>query len=467
MAFVFYDTETTGTQTFFDQILQFAAIRTDADLNEIERFEIRCRLHGHMAPSPGAMRVTGVTVAQLTDMNLPSHYEMVRAIQAKLESWSPAIFVGFNSMDFDEPLLRQALYQTLHNPYLTNMAGNCRADAMDLIQNISHVDSGAVNVPFADSGKVTFKLDRLAPANGFNHQNAHDALADVEATIHMCRLAREKCPDAWSSFTRFSQKAAVIDYISGEPAFVYLVHFFNKPCVYAMTLLEMDSEQSSVAYVFDLAVDLPTLAALDDAKLGAKLKRSPKPLRRLKANEAPFLMSLDDIPDHIRAKIPSEGILDAQLAWLQAHPEFVTRVLSVYRSIRDEYEEPIHLEQKLYAGFLLDEDKPRLEAFHAAAWEDRLPIVLTIADDRYRELGLRLIHAERPELLPPEVKSAIDSQFSERLLGGELGGEPWLTLPEALMQTHDLLEGAEGGVRELLADLANYLSSRIEQLGAC
>ncbi|SHL68298.1 Exonuclease [Roseovarius marisflavi] len=30
--FIFYDTETTGTDTTFDQILQFAAILTDADL---------------------------------------------------------------------------------------------------------------------------------------------------------------------------------------------------------------------------------------------------------------------------------------------------------------------------------------------------------------------------------------------------------------------------------------------------
>jgi exodeoxyribonuclease-1 len=33
MAYVFYDTETTGTDTTFDQILQFAALLTDADSN--------------------------------------------------------------------------------------------------------------------------------------------------------------------------------------------------------------------------------------------------------------------------------------------------------------------------------------------------------------------------------------------------------------------------------------------------
>ncbi len=60
MAYVFYDTETTGTDSTFDQILQFAAILTDDDLNELERFEIRCRLLLHVIPAPVAMLATRV-----------------------------------------------------------------------------------------------------------------------------------------------------------------------------------------------------------------------------------------------------------------------------------------------------------------------------------------------------------------------------------------------------------------------
>ena len=67
MGFVFYDTETTGIDTSFDQILQFAAIRTDEQLRETGRFEIRCRLLDRVIAAPRALQVTGVTVAQLTD----------------------------------------------------------------------------------------------------------------------------------------------------------------------------------------------------------------------------------------------------------------------------------------------------------------------------------------------------------------------------------------------------------------
>ena len=110
MPYVFYDTETTGTETTFDQILQFAAIRTDDDLNELERFNTRCRLLPHIIPSPIALCVNHVTPAMLTDSALPSHYAMIREIRDTLLAWSPATFIGFNSLSFDENLLRQALF---------------------------------------------------------------------------------------------------------------------------------------------------------------------------------------------------------------------------------------------------------------------------------------------------------------------------------------------------------------------
>ena len=46
--------------------------------------------------------------------------------------------------------------------------------------------------PEDETGKKIFKLEKLAPANGFENFNAHDALADVEATKFMLALIRER-----------------------------------------------------------------------------------------------------------------------------------------------------------------------------------------------------------------------------------------------------------------------------------
>lgn len=110
MPFVFYDTETTGLNRSHDQILQFAAVLTDDDLNELDRFEIRSRLLPSIAPSVTALRANWVTVRRFTDEHLPSHYEMVRSIRERLVSWSPGVFIGYNSIAFDEHLLRQSFY---------------------------------------------------------------------------------------------------------------------------------------------------------------------------------------------------------------------------------------------------------------------------------------------------------------------------------------------------------------------
>jgi exodeoxyribonuclease I len=58
-------------------------------------------------------------------------------------------------------------------------------------------------------GKPTLRLDTLAPENGFAHENAHDALADVEATIYMARLIRDRAPAVWNSLMPLVEKGEV------------------------------------------------------------------------------------------------------------------------------------------------------------------------------------------------------------------------------------------------------------------
>ena len=228
MPYVFYDTETTGTETAFDQILQFAAIKTDDDLNELDRFDIRCRLLPHIVPSPGALRATRVTPAMLTDRALTSHYEAIRQIRARLLEWPPATFIGFNSIEFDENLLRQALFQTLHPAYLTNTNGNARSDAMRVAHAVSIYAPGSIEVPTDDRGRQTFRLERLAPANGYNHDEAHEAMADVEATIYMARLARDRAPAIWQAMDRATAKAAVKEYVSAQSIFSLTERYFGR-----------------------------------------------------------------------------------------------------------------------------------------------------------------------------------------------------------------------------------------------
>jgi exodeoxyribonuclease-1 len=462
VSFIFFDTETSGTETFFDQILQFAAIRTDANLKELDRFEIRCRLLPHVVAAPGAVSVTGVRVSQLIDPSFASHYEMVRAIRAKLISWSPSLFMGWNSIEFDERLIRQALYQTLHKPYLTNTDGNSRSDVMRIVQAASLFAPEALIFPSGDDGKKLFKLDRIAPANGFKHDRAHDAMGDVEATIFLCQLLADKAPHIWSSFMRYSSKAAVIDFISTEKTFCLSDFYFGNPYSYLVASIGHNQENKAEWYVYDLSIDPQSLQSLSDPQLATRLGISPKPVRRLKSNAAPMLFPAEDAPEICKGRSNGTEELERRTELLQEGSALRVRLVAALELQKKKYPPSIHVEKQIYDGFVEESDAALMDAFHAAAWPQRVSIAENFQDPRLRTLGRRLIHLERPDLLEGAVCKEHDVAAAKRILG--LSEDvSWLTLPKALAELEEMLKGASGAELELLQEHKQHLRERRER----
>ena len=82
--YLFYDIETSGTNPCFDQILQFAAIRTDEQLNELDRHQFFVRLNLDTVPDPGASITHRIALNTLqTGM---SEYEAIKKIHALLNA---------------------------------------------------------------------------------------------------------------------------------------------------------------------------------------------------------------------------------------------------------------------------------------------------------------------------------------------------------------------------------------------
>lgn len=458
MSFVFYDTETTGTDTSFDQVLQFAAIRTDADLNELDRIELRCRLLPHIVPAPGALRVTKVTMEQLLHPSLPTHYEMISEIRGKLAEWSPSVFSGWNTLNFDEHLLRQAFYQCLYPPYLTNTGGNCRVDLMKIVQAASHLEPGCLNIPRGGSGRSVFKLDQLAPANGFNHANAHDAVADVEATIHIARLIRDRAPELWSGALRFSQKAAVGVFLEEEPAFVLTEHYFNKPYQFVLTKIGHEPDNEGVVYALDLTASLTELRSLSHPQLVSRLSRSPKLVRRIRTNSNPVLHAVDDVPGGARLS-PEEAHRRAALVSDDA--ELVARLVRAFAETRPDRGVSEHVEEQLYGAFIGRDDEARMAAFHAADWGHRLEIVESFEDQRLVELGRRLIFMHQPESLPRGVRAAHERFLARRLSGQGFGIVPWTTLSKADADAQELLVGCSDEERAIIEGVRAHIAERM------
>ena len=456
MGFVFYDTETTGTNTSFDQILQFAAIKTDHELNELERFEIRCRLLPDVVPSPGAVLITGVGPSRFTDSALPSHYEMVRAIKAKLDEWTPAVFLGHNSLSFDEHLLRQAFYKTLHAPYLTNTNNNCRTDSLRIVQCMNLYVPGIVNVPIGDNRLPTYKLERLAHANGFNHSTAHDAMGDVERTVHLCQLLARRADSYWSGFVRFAQKSAVLDFVQDEEFFCLADTYFAKTYYWIVCRIGENADYAAEQLVFNLAVDPEELTLLDDDTLAARLAVQPKPVRVLRANASPALLAYEDIPSHLCAATPEENVLRRRASRIRGDEHFARRLVNAFLSTRQERTPSVHVEQQIYDSFADQADQALMKRFHTMDWEDRPRLLEYFSDPRARILGERLLYVESPSVLSSTVRESFDIATARRLMGTD-GSAPWLTLPIALSDTRGMLTNASGTDAVLLRELEDYL----------
>ena len=134
MNYVFYDFETTGLDTKFSQPIQIAAVVLDEDLNPIEGhdpIDEKCKLKDGIVPHPNAMLVHKVPIDVLK--NGQSFYDMMDYVHKKFTSWGPATFIGYNSIRFDEEVLRSSFFQSLHDPYLTNTNKNSRTDLFKIV----------------------------------------------------------------------------------------------------------------------------------------------------------------------------------------------------------------------------------------------------------------------------------------------------------------------------------------------
>ena len=108
--YVIYDFETTGRNSNWDQIIQVGAILVDDKLTELDRLEMRSSLKPGLIPEPGALLVNNTSPEMLAKSNL-SHYSMIKELSKKLSEWSPAIFMGYNSIDFDEEFFTKNIIQ--------------------------------------------------------------------------------------------------------------------------------------------------------------------------------------------------------------------------------------------------------------------------------------------------------------------------------------------------------------------
>ncbi|MCF6766096.1 exodeoxyribonuclease I [Thiotrichales bacterium 19S3-7] len=190
-SYLFYDLETTGLDVSFDQVVQFAAILTDENLNELKRFNYLIRLNPDTIPSAFAQITHQISINQANSQGI-NEYDAMNKIHQLLNR-ANTINLGYNTLGFDDEFLRFSFYRNLLDPYTHQYKDGCRR--MDIypmtIMYYLH-DQNRLKWPKNSQGHISFKLEHLNTANELvKGGRAHDALTDVEVTVALARILKQ------------------------------------------------------------------------------------------------------------------------------------------------------------------------------------------------------------------------------------------------------------------------------------
>ena len=197
--YFFFDYETWGVSPAKDRPSQFAGVRTDQDFNVIgEPLVIYCQPPADYLPGPEAALITRITPQKAMSQGLPEP-EFIAKIHAELAKPNTTS-LGYNSIRFDDEVTRYTCYRNFIDPYAWSWQnGNSRWDLLDVMRAVHALRPEGINWPTNDEGFPSFKLEHLSVANGIEHENAHDAMADVIATIELAKKLKAAQPKITST----------------------------------------------------------------------------------------------------------------------------------------------------------------------------------------------------------------------------------------------------------------------------
>ena len=277
--FLWHDYETFGANPRRDRPAQFAAIRTDAELNEIgEPLMLYCQPATDVLPEPESCLITGITPQECAAKGVPEH-EFARRINDALGEGG-TIGVGYNSIRFDDEVTRFMLWRNLRDPYAREWQNGCgRWDLLDVVRTAHALRPEGIEWPVGEDGHTTFRLEKLSAANGLAHESAHDALSDVRATIALARLLRQRQPKLFDfclslhKKERVAQELRLPTTLQDARPFLHVSGMFGaaRGCIAVMAPLAMHPTNKNELLAWDLAADPAELADLKPEAIRERL----------------------------------------------------------------------------------------------------------------------------------------------------------------------------------------------------
>ncbi len=470
-----HDYETFGSDPRQDRACQFAGVRTDEALNIIDDpLIIYCRPAPDVLPNPEACLITGISPQEALAKGL-SEAEFCAQISAEFSEPQTCV-AGFNNLRFDDEVTRHLLYRSFYDPYEREWKnGNSRWDIIDLLRMCYALRPEGFNWPTKADGTPSFRLEEFTKANNIAHEGAHDALADVYATIAVAKLIKDKQPKLYDYYYSKRKKNSILPMLnlaSSQP----LIHISsmypaNRACMAVVMPLLMDPGNANGIIVYDLNMDPASWVeeSIDGIKERLFTPNSELPagveriaLKTVHINKCPALAPLSVLTDEITERFH----IDLELCEL--HRQQILEKADLQEKLAAVFKPDFKQEQDpdlmLYSGGFFDShDKALFSQIRQQIPEELGRQHFDFNDKRLPEMLFRYRCRNYPDLLTEE-----ESQQWRNYCRGKLSEEQADGISR-LMQVNETISEKMNDANPqqvlLLEQLSQYISSLCEDLG--
>lgn len=432
--FYFYDLETSGFNPRSARIMQFAGQRTDMNLQPIgEPDNILVKITPDVLPDPDAAMVTGITPQQtlidgITESEFTKYFIDTIATP-------DTIFVGYNTVRFDDEFMRYTLYRNFYDAYEWQWQnGRSRWDILDVVRMTRALRPDGIQWPVGSDGKAVNKLEPIASLNKLEHEKAHDALSDVYATIGVAKLIKDKQPKLFEYLLSVRDKKKVEELISKPGPFVYTSGRYSsdyEKTTIVVTVAQHPTQKGSV-FVYDLRHDpepFKDMSAQELASLLAKFKFEEGelrlPVKQLQTNKCPAVAPLGVLGDEDKKRLALDmTVIENNLKKLLAMNDFSDRIQEALR-INEKLKQSTFVvdvkdvDAQLYDGFFGDGDKTKMRVVRAADENGLADLHLDFADNRLDTLLLLYKARQFPKSLTADEQKQWQDYRTQRLLAGD------------------------------------------------
>ena len=450
--YIFYDLETTGrgkkesakafgTTPKWEQILQIAAIVTDENFQPTnQNMNIFCRPRTSIIAQPGALITTerGIKEALLADL---SSYELMKKINSTLDLWKKdnpdCIFIGHNSIGFDETVLEYNLFSNLFYPYPTRAK---RGDTLNLVRGLYASNPSLIKTDLTKRGNPSFKLEKLAELNSLPVEFAHDAFSDVKTSIALAKFVKDSDPKLWNSLALTMDKKKVADYINNNSGITYLTNFGGRIALEALSMVCESGMYKGMYHTLKLSNDPTPLLEANNSEFKSLLSKKPSKNRWLTTGDHPIFLDNSNAKNYKPYDEIGSEILNERKKLIYKNKSLADKfkMYEIDRQLEKEdniSQDNMFPESKANVFFNFKEQNIFKNFHFASDWKEKYRIALTVKNPSASFILKRLIFDECPEILLEDDFKAIHSELHDRLVINQ--ERPFTTIPEAMKEVDD------------------------------